>query len=51
MNILNNYKNFEENTETLFSILIYNKSKDEIIKNLDNNLEKAKNISNIIKKK
>ena len=50
MDILNNYKNFEENTETLFSILIYNKNKNEIIKNLDNHLEKAKNILNITKK-
>jgi len=50
MDTLNNYKNFEENTETLFSILIYNKSKNEIIKDLDNHLEKAKNISNVVKK-
>jgi len=51
MDVLNNYRSFEENTETLFSILIYNKSKNIIIKNLDSQLEKAKDISNIIKKK
>lgn len=50
MNILNDYKLIEESTESLFSILIYNKKIDEIIKFTEDQLDKAKNISNPIKK-
>ena len=50
MNILNDYKLIEESTESLFSILIYDKKIGEIIKFVEDQLDKAKNISNSIKK-
>jgi hypothetical protein len=50
MNILNDYKLIEESTESLFSILIYDKKIGEIIKFVEDQLDKAKNISNPIKK-
>jgi len=50
MDILLNYKNIEETTETLFSFLIHNKKGEDIIKYLNDQLDKAKNISNPIKK-
>ena len=50
MNILNDYKLNEESTESLFSILIYDKKIGEIIKFVEDQLDKAKNISNPIKK-
>jgi len=50
MNILKEYKNIEETTETLLSFIIYNKRCTDIEKYLEDQLDKAKNISNPIKK-
>jgi len=50
MDSLNQYVAIEETTESLISILVYNKKKIEIIHNLESHLEKAKNITNINKK-
>jgi len=50
MNILKEYKNIEETSETLLSFIIYNKKWTEIEKYLEDQLDKAKNISNPIKK-
>jgi hypothetical protein len=50
MNILKEYRNIEESTETLFSILIYDKKVCDVIKYFEDQLDKAKNISNITKK-
>ena len=50
MNILKEYKNIEETTETLLSLLLSNKKSNDILKYLNDHLDKAKNISNPIKK-
>lgn len=50
MNILKEYRYIEESTETLFSILIYDKKVCTVIKYFEDQLDKAKNISNITKK-
>lgn len=50
MDTLKQYINITENTETLFSIIIYDTSSDALIKFIENEITKAKNISNIIKK-
>lgn len=50
MDSLNQYVTIEETTESLISIIVYNKKKIELIHNLESHLEKAKNITNINKK-
>jgi hypothetical protein len=50
MEILKEYKNIVETTETLYSILIYDKKVIDVIKYFEELLNKAKNISNIQKK-
>lgn len=50
MNSLKEYKNIVEITETLYSILIYNKKVVDVIKYFEEQLNKAKNISNPTKK-
>lgn len=50
MNILKEYKNIEENTDTLISILIIEKKYNEIIKFIQDQLNKANKITNPIKK-
>ena len=50
MNILNEYKDFEENNETLFTIYFCNKIKDEVILILNKELNKFGNIQNLSKK-
>jgi hypothetical protein len=50
MNILKEYRNIEESTETLFSILIYDKKVCDVIKHFEDQMNKAKNITNPIKK-
>jgi hypothetical protein len=50
MDILKEYKKYQENLDTLYSIIIYDKKISEIIKTIDGHLEKAKNITNPIKK-
>ena len=50
MDLLKDYKNITENTETLFSILIYDKSYNDVYSYFNNELERAKKITNIIKK-
>jgi hypothetical protein len=50
MNILKEYKNIEENNDTLISILIIDKNYNEIIKFIQDQLNKANKINNPIKK-
>ena len=50
MNNLNQYKNITESTDTLISLLVYDKKVIDLITFLENELEKAKKISNPIKK-
>lgn len=50
MDILKKYIRTEEKTETLFSILIYNKNSIEIIKYIEEQIGKAKNITNSVVK-
>jgi hypothetical protein len=50
MNILQEYKNIEENTDTLISIIFIDRNYNEVIKIIQENLNKANNITNIIKK-
>ena len=50
MNILEKYYNIEENTETLISLVIYDKKLSEVKKYFEDQLEKSKKIINIIKK-
>ena len=50
MDLLKEYKTITENTETLFSILIYDKSYNDVYTYFNNELDKAKKITNIIKK-
>ena len=50
MNILKTHRNIEESTETLFSILVYDKKVCTVIKYFEDQLDKAKNISNPTKK-
>jgi len=50
INYLKNYKNIIDTTETLLSLIIYNKKVSSIIKFLEEQLDKAKNISNLMKK-
>ena len=50
MDILKQYITVEETTETLFSIIIYDKKISEIIKFFEDQLEKAKKITNPVKK-
>jgi hypothetical protein len=50
MDQLKQYTNITENTETLFSIIIYDTSSDIVIKFIENEINKAKNITNVIKK-
>lgn len=50
MEILKKYKNITDNIDTLFSIIIYNKNIEDIIKFFEDQLEKARKINNPIKK-
>jgi hypothetical protein len=50
MEYLKEFKNITETTETLISIFIYNKKLIDVKSYFEDQLEKAKNISNIIKK-
>ena len=50
MDILKSYSSYEETLETQFTIVIYDKSINNIISYLEDNLNKAKNITNPIKK-
>lgn len=50
MDILRSYTSISETTDTLFSICIYNQSISDVKKYFENELEKAKKISNINKK-
>lgn len=50
MDNLKKYINIEEKTETLYSILIYNKNSVEIIKYIEEQIGKAKNITNSVVK-
>jgi hypothetical protein len=50
MDNLKKYINIEEKTETLYSILIYNKNLVEIIKYIEEQIGKAKNITNSVVK-
>ena len=50
MNILREYKNIEENTDTLISILIIDKNYNEIIKFIQDQLNRANKITNPMKK-
>ena len=47
---LKKYKNIEEKTDSLISIFIYNKKNVDVIKFMEDQLEKSKKINNIIKK-
>ena len=46
MNILEEYYNIEENTETLISLVIYDKKLSEVKKYFEDQLEKSKKIIN-----
>ena len=50
MDILKNYTKYEENLDTLFTIIIHDKKCEDILKSLESQLDKSKNISNPIKK-
>ena len=50
MDILKSYSYYEETLETQFTIIIYDKPINDIIHYLEDNLNKAKNITNPIKK-
>ena len=50
MDCIKNLKNENDNNESLITILIYDKISSYVIKYLESQLEKAKNISNPIKK-
>ena len=50
MEKLKEYIHNEETTDTLISIIIYDKNTNDIIKYFEDQLEKAKKITNIIKK-
>jgi len=50
MDILKNYKNIEENTDTLISLYFIDKKYDETIKYIEEQLNKASKITNPIKK-
>ena len=50
MNNLKEYKNIDEKTESLISIFIYDKKNCDVIKFMEDQLEKAKKINNPIKK-
>lgn len=50
MDILNNYKQIEENSDTLFNIYIYDKKVSEIIEFVQGQINKAQKITNPLKK-
>ena len=50
MDILKSYSSYEETLETQFTIIIYDKPINDIINYLEDHLNKAKNITNPIKK-
>lgn len=50
MDILKSYINIQENTETLYSIIIYDTKSKDVIDYIEEQLDKAKKISNPIKK-
>lgn len=50
MEIFRKYSLIEENLDTLFTIIIYDSSCEEVLKNIENQLIKAKNITNPVKK-
>lgn len=50
MDILKSYSSYEETLETQFTIIIYDKPINDIISYLEDQLNKAKNITNPIKK-
>ena len=50
MNILKSYSSIQENLDTLFTIIIYDSLYEEVLKNIENQLIKAKNITNPVKK-
>jgi hypothetical protein len=50
MDILKSYSSIQENLDTLFTIIIYDSLYEEVLKNIENQLIKAKNINNPVKK-
>jgi hypothetical protein len=50
MEILKTYSSIQENLDTLFTIIIYDTLYEELLKNIENQLIKAKNITNPVKK-
>jgi len=50
MEIFKSYRNIEEKIDILFTIIIYDTKSEDVLKNIENQLIKAKNITNPVKK-
>ena len=50
MEIFRKYSSVEENLDTLFTVIIYDSICNEVLKNIENQLIKSKNITNPVKK-